>query len=185
MDAAHPMPHGNIDSQHEEQLPAASTFGAMRLVCRELNDKVFKRYVQTLFSVHTVMLEELSLRTLFDMGKNEHFRNALGTIFIDKRPITCDLPSSPPKKDMDWLKDIINDQIRGPGITASFLQILSIFLNLKEITIKHITVIRVGFCHRRWRAWALAPYRNEWEDVLPSERQKTSWRCLFISSSWL
>lgn len=141
MDAAHPMPHGNIDSRHEEQRPAAFTFGAMRLVCRELNDKVFKRYVETLFSVHTVMLEELSLRTLVDMGKTDHFRNALGTLFIDTRLITYDLPLSAPEEDKNWLHGLINEQ-DSPGISISFLQILTIFPNLKEITIEHITVMK-------------------------------------------
>ncbi|TLD35819.1 BolA-like protein [Venturia nashicola] len=111
MDAAHLMPHGNVDSRRAEQHPAASTFGAMRLVCRELNGKVFKRYVEILFSVHTVKLEELSLRAMIDMGKNEHFRNTTRTLFID-------------------IHEIIYDQ-----------QGLPIFPNLREMTIEHITVI--------------------------------------------
>lgn len=142
MDAAHPMPHGIIDSRHAEQRPAASTFGAMRLVCRELNDKIFKRYVETLFSVHTVMLEEPSLRALIDMGMNEHFRNALGTLFIDIREIVNDLPRSVPKETRNWFEDIIDTRDNTPAISIEILQILSIFRNLKEITIEHITATK-------------------------------------------
>lgn len=140
MDAAHPMPHGKMDSRHAEQRPAASTFGAMRLVCREMNDKVFKRYVETLFSVHTVMLEKVSLRALIDMGENEYFRNALGTLFIDTSEIVYESPASAPQvyrecsQDSEDIMDIMDMQ-------EIFQQVLSKFPNLRELTIEHITVV--------------------------------------------
>ncbi|RDI76753.1 hypothetical protein Vi05172_g13233 [Venturia inaequalis] len=144
MDAAHPMPHGIIDSRHAEQRPAASTFGALRLVCRELNAKVFKRYVETMFSVHTVILEEPSLRALIDMGENEHFRNALSALFIDIREIVHDLPSSAPEEDRSWLQNIIDMRDPISVTTRLFQQVLPIFPNLREMTIEHTTVL--GHC---------------------------------------
>jgi hypothetical protein len=143
MDAAHPMPHGQLDSRHPEQTPAAMTFGALRLTCREMNLKVFKRYVECLFSVHTVMLEETSLQTLLDLAENDHFRDALGTLFIDTRSFAHAYHDPMPKHAQHYLRDILIPQhskfMDSHSDREMFLRVLQTFPNLKEISIEHVT----------------------------------------------
>lgn len=140
MEAAHAMPYGQIDSRHIEQIPAATTFGAMRLVCRELNAQVFKRYVETLFSVHTVMLEKPNLQALLDLAKNEHFRNSLCTLFVDARVIYYEVPDFTSKQDQTYLNEM-GETRDTDRIGKMFLLILDVFPNLREISIEHFTII--------------------------------------------
>jgi hypothetical protein len=143
MNAAHPMPLIPMDSRHVEQLPAAITFGAMRLTCRELNDKVFKRYVECLFSVHTVMLEEPSLQALLDLAKNERLRDALGTLFVDTRGWLSGYEyhrnnDTLHDRGKDYIQSIIQQRNESRN-RHMFFEALQIFPNLKEITIDHAT----------------------------------------------